>query len=77
MKKSLILIILLFIFCAGVGVKAQVLEPEFVNEVETETQEVTRTLVASTGLVLTVPITTFLASYIYASKNPIYERFKE
>lgn len=48
-----------------------------IMNIEVFAEEIIRTLVASSGLVLTVPITTLLASYIYTSKNTMYARFKE
>lgn len=50
---------------------------EDIINLEAFTEEIIRTLVASTGLVLTVPLTTFIAAAIYASNKPFYERFKK
>ncbi len=44
--------------------------------IEIFAEEIVRTLVASSGLVLTVPITTFLAAYIYTSRNELFARFR-
>jgi uncharacterized membrane protein len=49
---------------------------EDIVNMEAFSEEIIRTLVASTGLVLTVPLTTFIAAVIYASNKPFYERFK-
>jgi len=48
-----------------------------IANIESFAEEIIRTLVASSGLVLTVPITTLLAAMIYTSKNPMYENVKK
>jgi len=49
----------------------------YIVNIEAFAEEIARTLVASSGLVITVPITTFIGAYLYVHKQVLIAKYKD
>lgn len=49
----------------------------YIVNIEAFAEEIARTLVASSGLIITVPITTFIGAYLYVHKQVLIAKYKD